>query len=100
MDALAVPKFSEDSIGNYAAQILAVTFYPSGQVDEAIEASGFALSFNSLGKPQIFHLLGAPVSISKEYDSFESWLDSSGSDQFHVQNAGTNGPTGIVDLEE
>ncbi|EER25469.1 hypothetical protein D8B26_000235 [Coccidioides posadasii str. Silveira] len=90
----------EDSVEAYAAQILAVTFYPAGRVGEDNETSGFALSFNSVGNPEVFRLLTSPVSISEEDNSFESWLDSSDSDQFHVQDNNTDKPSRIDDLEE
>ncbi|KAI1976249.1 hypothetical protein LOZ53_002326 [Ophidiomyces ophidiicola] len=88
------------SVEDYAAQILTVTFHPAGRVDENNEASGFALSFNSVGKPEIFRLSTSPVSISEHDTSFESWLNSSGSDEFHVQSYANSDATRIVNLED
>ncbi|EEP81445.1 predicted protein [Uncinocarpus reesii 1704] len=90
----------ENSTEDYAAQILAVTFYPAGRVNEDNDTSGFAFSFNSVGKPEVFRLVTSPVSYSAQDESFESWLDSSGSDQFQVQNGGMSEAGQIDDLEE
>ncbi|KAK2753122.1 hypothetical protein FQN55_005082 [Onygenales sp. PD_40] len=67
----------EDSIEEYTAQILTVTFHPSNQSTDHGE-SGFAVSFNSAGTPQIFRLVASPVEISDE-DGFDSWIDPTGS---------------------
>lgn len=90
----------EKSVEDFAAQILAVTFYPADQEAEEKEDSGFALSFNSVGKPQIFRLLAAPVSISEKHEPYDFWLDSSASDQFYVQNNGGHEPVESINLEE
>ncbi|KAK2810791.1 hypothetical protein FQN50_002614 [Emmonsiellopsis sp. PD_5] len=67
----------EDSIEEYTAQILTVTFHPFNQSTDHGE-SGFAVSFNSAGTPQIFRLVASPVEISDE-DGFDSWIDPTGS---------------------
>lgn len=90
----------QDSVEDFAAQILAVTFYPTGQVGEEKETSGFALSFNSVGTPRVFRLLASPVTISEEHESYDYWLDPSASDQFHVQNNGVQDSVGTLNLEE
>ncbi|PGH09029.1 hypothetical protein AJ79_05758 [Helicocarpus griseus UAMH5409] len=63
----------QDSIEEYTAQILTVTFHPSSQTTND-RTSGFAVSFNSAGKPQIFRLVASPVEISDE-DTLDPWLD-------------------------
>ncbi|ODH21042.1 hypothetical protein ACO22_05725 [Paracoccidioides brasiliensis] len=71
----------QDSLEEYTAQILAVTFYPTNYTNPNERTSGFAVSFNSAGKPQIFRLVASPIEISDE-DTFDSWLIPS--DPFNV----------------
>ena len=63
----------KDSIEEYAAQILTVTFHPAGQ-PAGQETSGFAVSFNSADQPRILRLVNSPVEIPDEEDCFEDWL--------------------------
>jgi hypothetical protein len=87
----------EDSIEDYAAQIVTFTFYPADQ-PEVQETSGFAVSFNSVGKPQILRLVNSPVDVSEEDGSLNEWLDAPDSGELHVQSA-TEEP-GEINLEE
>ncbi|PGH15734.1 hypothetical protein AJ80_05442 [Polytolypa hystricis UAMH7299] len=65
-----------DSIEKYAAQILTVTFHPRNDSQDNGSA-GFALSYNPVGKPEIFRLVTSPISISDNDPSFDFWMDSS-----------------------
>ncbi|OJD21087.1 hypothetical protein ACJ73_07575 [Blastomyces percursus] len=58
----------------YTAQILTVTFQPTNQMTDNDRTSGFAVSFNSVGVPQIYHLVASPIEISDE-NAFDSWVD-------------------------
>lgn len=86
----------KDSIEEYAAQILTVTFHPTGQ-PAGPETSGFAVSFNSAGRPQILRLVNSPVNISHEDDLFEEWLDPIESTEPNQQQLGEE--PAAIDLE-
>ncbi|KAL2371096.1 hypothetical protein BDBG_05679 [Blastomyces gilchristii SLH14081] len=58
----------------YTAQILTVTFQPTNQITDNDRTSGFAVSFNSVGAPRIYHLVASPIEISDE-NAFDSWVD-------------------------
>lgn len=96
---IASPK---GSVEDYAAQIMAVTFSPVGKALQPSEdeTSGFALSFNPVGKPRVFRLVTSPISISDEDESFESWLDSSDAGQLPVQYDHHEEPMDVDALEE
>ncbi|KAK2745719.1 hypothetical protein FQN57_003616 [Myotisia sp. PD_48] len=92
---IASPK---DSVEDYAAQILTVTYYPTGH-DIEDEPSGFAVSFNSVDKPAILRLSTSPVMISEDTDtsSMGEWL---GLNDMHVQSAPSETPLNYADLEK
>lgn len=76
----------EDSIEDYAAQILAVTFTPAGQPGVA-ETSGFAVSYNSVGQPELLNLVNSPVELSNESDSYQQWLRPANQAGLHSQDS-------------
>ncbi|KAF3482721.1 proton myo-inositol cotransporter [Arthroderma uncinatum] len=93
---IASPK---GSIENYAAQILTFTFYPAGQ-DEGNVTSGFAVSFNSVDKPEILRLITSPVPISKEASILETWLNAGSKDKLQQESLFKEGPVTDAELEE
>lgn len=64
----------EESVEQYAAQILTLTFHLPNTKDDG--TSGFAVSFNSLGEPEIFRLITSPVAILEDEPSLSFWLNS------------------------
>ncbi|KAK2839272.1 hypothetical protein FQN49_006306 [Arthroderma sp. PD_2] len=93
---IASPK---GSIEDYAAQILTFTFYPAGQ-DEGNATSGFAVSFNSVDKPEILRLITSPVPISDEASILETWLNSGSKDNLQQESLLKESPVTAADLEE
>ncbi|KAM5447051.1 hypothetical protein MaudCBS49596_006232 [Microsporum audouinii] len=92
---IASPK---DSIEDYAAQILTVTFYPAGQ-EEGNATSGFAVSFNSVGEPEILRLVTSPAPMSDEASILEAWLNTNGKDK-QQESLHKDPPLTAADLEE
>lgn len=87
------------SIGDYAAQILTFTFYPAGQ-EEGNDTSGFAVSFNSVDKPEILRLVTSPAPTTNEPSVLEEWLKASGNDRLHQESLVKSHPITDSELEE
>ncbi|EGD87459.1 uncharacterized protein TERG_03710 [Trichophyton rubrum CBS 118892] len=87
------------SIGDYAAQILTFTFYPAGQ-EEGNDTSGFAVSFNSVDKPEILRLVTSPAPTFNEPSVLEEWLKASGNDRLHQESLVKSHPITDAELEE
>ena len=87
-----------DSIEEYAAQILTVTFYPAARGESNI-TSGFAVSFNSKDKPTLLRLAASPIDLSDD-DTVDTWLDVSASESLQVQSKLADGTVDFGDLEE
>ncbi|EFQ99461.1 hypothetical protein MGYG_02472 [Nannizzia gypsea CBS 118893] len=87
------------SIEDYAAQILTFTFYPAGQ-EEGNDTSGFAVSFNSVDKPEILRLVTSPAPTSDKPSVLEEWLNTNGNDRLQQASLVKGHPITDAELEE